>query len=104
MRNLCGKPIRRARGRHARRGETLTETLVGMLIVAAASAILMGGIAAAARISRKAAESKTTFSYAAAAHGSDGAVTVTPGGGTAFTLQVTQYTDGTYYWYAYQNG
>lgn len=84
----------------AKRGETLTETLVGVLIVALATTILMGGVAAAGRVRQKADQARRDFSYSSKTS-SDGSVTVSAGGASV-AVNVTENTDGTYYWYDYR--
>ena len=73
----------------SRRGETLTETLASILIIALSAAILAGMVSAAARLSAKAKAADATFyqEIQAAEVGSpgeagSGIVTITAGGDT----------------------
>lgn len=96
------KPFKSAlRGgrRRLNTGETLTETLIGVLIVSLATLVLLGGIAATARIRQKADDARRSFAYHETSS-SSGTVAVT-GDGKTFELSVTEKNDGTFYWYEY---
>ncbi len=73
----------------SRRGETLTETLAGILIVGLASAVLAGMTAAAARMNAAAAAADTAL-YTAVTKAERGE----PAGGGTAEVEVTVTVDG----------
>ncbi len=73
----------------SRRGETLTETLAGILIVGLASAVLAGMIAASTRMNAAAATADAAL-YAAVTKAERGE----PAGGETVTVKVTVTVDG----------
>lgn len=90
----------------SRRGETLVETLVAILVSALSVVLLVGGITAAAQINRRAAEQDGDFygQLTAAEEqegvGTDINITVQPKNGLKVTIPASLYGEGDLWAYA----
>ena len=78
-----------------KKGETITETLVGVLIVGMGTAILVTGITTALKINQKSKEmsTKNAFSYTATEGPTDNALVVRDASVTWSTIPVSEYKD-----------
>ena len=78
-----------------KKGETITETLVGVLIVGMGTAILVTGITTALKINQKTKEmsTKNAFSYTATEGPTDNTLVVKDASVTWSTIPVNEYKD-----------